>query len=112
AVNCSKAGNTCFCASMDTGPRAESGYDLALTELLDGEHRFLVEVGSERGGEVLDAIGGGEAEAEDRSAAEAVSEECASQMGRELDTDGLKELLYRNMEHPRWDEGSERGLPS
>src|SRR5512132_2312440 len=74
AVNCSKAGNTCFCVSMETGPKAESGYDLALTELLEGEHRFLVEVGSERGREVLDSIGAGEAEeAADRAAAEAVS---------------------------------------
>jgi ferredoxin len=110
AVNCSKAGNTCFCVSMDTGPRARSGYDLALTELLDGEHRFLVEAGSERGKEVLAEIGASGAEESDRSAAEAVSEECASQMGRELDTDGIKELLYRNMEHPRWDEVSERCL--
>ena len=31
-------------------------------------------------------------------------------MGRELETDGIKELLYRNMEHPRWDEVSERCL--
>jgi len=110
AINCSKAGNTCFCVSMDTGPRADSGFDLALTELLDGTHRFLVEVGSERGGEVL-------AEVESRSASQAevdaalqVSEECASQMGRELETEGIKELLYRNMEHPRWDEVSERCL--
>ena len=110
AVNCSKAGNTCFCVSMDTGPRAHSGYDLALTELLDGGHRFLVEVGSERGQELLEAIGAGEASDDDRAAAEAVSEECAGQMGRELDTDGIKELLYRNMEHPRWDEVSERCL--
>ena len=109
-VNCSKAGNTCFCVSMDTGPRAESGYDLALTELLDGEHRFLIEAGSERGHELVAEIGAGEAGEEDRSAAVAVSEECASQMGRELDTDGIKELLYRNMEHPRWDEVSERCL--
>ena len=35
-VNCGEPGGTCFCASMGTGPRAESGYDLALTELLDG----------------------------------------------------------------------------
>ena len=110
AVNCSKAGNTCFCVSMDTGPRAASGYDLALTELLEGEHRFLVEVGSERGQEVLDEIGAGEAEQRDEDAATAVSERCASEMGRELDTDGIKELLYRNMEHPRWDEVSERCL--
>ena len=53
AVNCFEAGGTCFCVSMGTGPRAESGYDLALTEILDGGHRFLVEAGSERGAEVL-----------------------------------------------------------
>ena len=45
AVNCGEPGGTCFCTSMGTGPRAESGFDLALTELLDDEHRFLVEVG-------------------------------------------------------------------
>ena len=53
AVNCFEPGGTCFCVSMGTGPKAEAGYDLALTEILDGEHRFLVEVGSERGAEVL-----------------------------------------------------------
>jgi ferredoxin len=101
---------------METGPRAKKGFDLALTELLDGEHRFLVEVGSDRGAEVLEAAqgrdgAGARAAAEaDETAAIAVSEECASQMGRELDTDGIKELLYRNMEHPRWDEVSERCL--
>ncbi len=48
AVNCGEAGGTCFCVSMKTGPKAESGFDLALTELLDGDsHSFLVEAGSE-----------------------------------------------------------------
>jgi sulfhydrogenase subunit beta (sulfur reductase) len=110
AVNCSKAGNTCFCVSMETGPRAESGYDLALTELPDGGHRFLMEVGSERGEELLSEIRTVEADEDDLAAAASVSDDCASQMGRELDTDGIKELLYRNMEHPRWDEVSERCL--
>ena len=36
AVNCGQAGGTCFCVSMETGPKAEAGFDLALTELLDG----------------------------------------------------------------------------
>ena len=53
AVNCFEPGGTCFCVSMGTGPKAEAGYDLALTEILDGEHRLLVEVGTERGAEVL-----------------------------------------------------------
>ena len=110
AVNCAEAGNTCFCASMDTGPRAEAGFDLALTELLDGDHRFLVEVGSERGEEVLAEVGSRQATDQDSDAAEAVSERCASQMGRELETEGIKELIYRNVEHPRWDEVSERCL--
>src|SRR5579871_1794951 len=53
AVNCGQAGGTCFCVSMETGPRAKSGFDLALTELLGGRHEFVVEVGSERGAAVL-----------------------------------------------------------
>ena len=53
AVNCVEPGGTCFCASMGTGPEVEVGYDLAMTEILDGGHRFLVETGSERGAEVL-----------------------------------------------------------
>ena len=53
AANCFEPGGTCFCVSMGTGPRAESGYDIALTEILAGEHRLLAETGSERGAEVL-----------------------------------------------------------
>ncbi len=34
AVNCGQAGGTCFCVSMNTGPQAAEGFDLALTELL------------------------------------------------------------------------------
>ncbi|MGZ5314036.1 MAG: 4Fe-4S dicluster domain-containing protein [Solirubrobacterales bacterium] len=110
AVNCGKAGNTCFCVSMDTGPKAKSGFDLALTEVLEGEHRFVVEVGSERGAELLAEVEARTAEQADERAAEEVSERCASEMGRELDTDGIKDLLYRNMEHPRWEEVADRCL--
>jgi sulfhydrogenase subunit beta (sulfur reductase) len=111
AVNCAKAGGTCFCVSMETGPRAEAGFDLALTELLDaGGHRFLVEVGSERGAEVLAELPHRSAEPEDERAAGEVIERTAQSMGRSLDTDGIKELLYQNAEHPRWDEVSERCL--
>ena len=36
AVNCTQAASTCFCTSMNTGPRCTQGFDLALTELPDG----------------------------------------------------------------------------
>src|SRR5829696_1805517 len=52
AVNCGQAAATCFCVSMDTGPKATAGFDLALTEVLgDGRHGFVVEVGTQRGAE-------------------------------------------------------------
>jgi ferredoxin len=111
AVNCAKAGGTCFCTSMGTGPKAESGFDLSLTELVeDGAHRFLVEVGSERGAELLSVLPHREAEPTDERLAGEVVERTAASMGRSLETDGIKELLYANQEHPRWDEVSERCL--
>jgi sulfhydrogenase subunit beta (sulfur reductase) len=111
AVNCAKAGGTCFCVSMGTGPRAESGFDLALTELLeDGEHRFLVEVGSELGAEVLSELPHREARADDERLAQAVVQRTAASMGRTLDVDDIKGLLYANAEHPRWKDVSDRCL--
>jgi sulfhydrogenase subunit beta (sulfur reductase) len=110
AVNCGEAGGTCFCVSMGTGPRAEAGYDLALTEILDGEHRFLVETASEHGERVLAALPRREAETDDVRAAERAVENAASSMGRRLDTAGIKDLLYANLEHPQWDRVAERCL--
>ena len=110
AVNCFEPGGTCFCVSMGTGPKAEAGYDLALTEILDGEHRFLVEVGSERGESVLAAIARRDATAADLSAAGAAVEHAAALMGRELEAGDLRDLLARNLEHPRFAEVADRCL--
>lgn len=111
AVNCGQAGGTCFCASMETGPRAERGFDLALTELLDGgEHAFLVEIGSEAGNRVMQAVRHETASAGQIAAAAAIVERTTSQMGRSLETDGLKELLQGNLEHPRWNDVADRCL--
>ncbi|KFA92177.1 hypothetical protein Q664_17985 [Archangium violaceum Cb vi76] len=110
AVNCGQAGGTCFCVSMRTGPRATSGFDVALTELLEGGHRFLAEPGSERGAALLARVGAIPAREPDARAADAVVERTAQSMGRAMDTTDIKGLLYRNQEHPRWDNVSERCL--
>jgi hypothetical protein len=57
AVNCGQAGGTCFCVSMGTGPRARSGFDVVVTELRDGGHRFHVEAGTPRGADLLRRLG-------------------------------------------------------
>jgi len=104
AVNCAQAGGTCFCDSMGTGPQAAAGYDLSLTELMqDGQHTFLTQAGSRAGAQLLADVPSQAAGEADIAAGNAILEETARHMGRSLQTNGLKELLYRNAENPRWD---------
>jgi ferredoxin len=111
AVNCGQAGGTCFCASMGTGPKATSGFDLALTEILtDEEHYFLIEAGSEKGEKILAKIPHRQATAEEIQQGDDLVNQTTQQMGRKLDTKDIKDLLYRTLEHERWDEVAERCL--
>jgi ferredoxin len=110
AVNCFEPGGTCFCVSMGTGPKAEDGYDLALTEILEGPHRLLVEVGSEDGAAVLAELPSRPAEDRDLEAAARAVEGAAQKMGRHMESGDLRDLLARNLEHPRWDDVAERCL--
>jgi len=108
-VNCAKAGGTCFCASMNTGPRGTSGFDLALTEIPEnGHHCFVAETGTKEGAAVLRKVPHRAATEADLESAECVVAETARHMGRTLDTTDIKELLYRNHEHPRWEQVAAR----
>ncbi len=107
AVNCTEPGGTCFCASMRTGPRVGPGFDLALTEL---EEVFLVEVGSEVGRQVLAGLDWRPAGAFELQAARQAMAEAEQRMGRRMETSDLPNLLYQNLEHPRWDEVAQRCL--
>jgi len=111
AVHCGSPSGVCFCTSMDTGPKAREGYDLAITELLDtAEPRYLIEAGTPAGRDLLESLPSGAATAHDIEVADAVTEEAKRQMGRQMDTTELPELLQRNLEHPRWDDVAARCL--
>jgi sulfhydrogenase subunit beta (sulfur reductase) len=111
AVNCVVAGGTCFCASMNAGPRVGPGFDLLLTELLDeAGHRFLMEAGSPLGADVADGIEARAATEADLAAADAASRRAEEAMGRSLETEGLKERLYRSYESARWNLVGDRCL--
>jgi sulfhydrogenase subunit beta (sulfur reductase) len=112
AVNCGgKSCGTCFCVSMGTGPRATFGFDLALTEVLaDGAHYLVTEIGTPRGAEILGAVPHRPAGKEETEAAARVVAATARNMGRSLNISEIKELLYRNYEHPRWDDVTARCL--
>lgn len=111
AVNCGHAGGTCFCVSMGTGPKAESGFDVSLTEIVgDDAHQFLLQAGSEAGAALLADLPGHPAAAEEIDAASGIVASTAASMGRHMDADGVRELLLRNLEHERWDQVAERCL--
>jgi sulfhydrogenase subunit beta (sulfur reductase) len=111
AVNCSIAGQTCFCSSMGAGPRCESGYDIVVTEILDPDrHEFIVEAATAEGSEVIEAIGGRQATPEDAARVDAVVADTVAHMGREMPMDETYALLQDKLEHEIWDNIAERCL--
>jgi sulfhydrogenase subunit beta (sulfur reductase) len=114
AVNCGDPASTCFCTSMGTGPAAGPGYDLALTELVgdagDADVRYVAETGSDLGVEVLARVTTGLTSQDDLHAARRVVEDAAGRITKHLDADGIRELLYENLESPRWESIAERCL--
>lgn len=121
-VQCRRAVATCFCHSMGTGPRAESGFDWALTELDD---RFVLEIGSEQGESLASQWADvSDASEEECQRAERQSADLAATMhqrtgltvdsgeprDRSLNTEGIRDLLLSNLDHARWDHVADRCL--
>lgn len=113
AVNCTRAAPTCFCGSMNTGPRAEWGFDICLTELAE-DRKFLVETGSERGerklNQVFQQVEKQEAAPEECDLAGLRLQQVAAGLVRKVDTQGLRDLLYDNLDHPQWEKAGRRCL--
>jgi ferredoxin len=109
AANCGRSASTCFCNSMETGPRARAGFDIALTEIDEG-HAFLAEAGSEAGAALLARLPSRPARPQDHHAADDLEARAISQQTRRIDRDGLPELLKSNPNHARWDDVASRCL--
>ena len=110
AVDCGDPSSLCFCTSVAGGPGARDGFDLALTELLDGGHRFLVRAGSPAGAEVLARLPVTATSPRDLDEAAAVVAGAVEQMEGRFDSTDLHDLLLRNLESPQWDAVAERCL--
>ena len=113
AVQCSQAGRTCFCSSMGTGPTAESGYRRRAHRGARGRAALLRarrrQRARRRSCSASWPMRAAAARASARSA-QAAHARAAAQMGRELDTSDIRELLYRNYEQPALGRGR-RALP-
>lgn len=107
AVQCGLSAPTCFCVSANTGPRAQSGFDIALTELSGG--RFLVEVGSDAGKSLMDAIPTTAATPADTEESLALTEDAARQQTRTLPSNAAQ-ILKQKLDDPHWEDVAKRCL--
>lgn len=107
AVHCTHPAETCFCVSTGDGPRAETGFDLALNELDEG---FLVAAGSDAGRGILARLPLEAATAGQAQIAETEITEAAKQQTRGVPSRNLRDALFANLDHPRWEEVAQRCL--
>ncbi|MEJ2361776.1 MAG: 4Fe-4S dicluster domain-containing protein [Gammaproteobacteria bacterium] len=107
AVHCSHPAETCFCVSTGDGPAAQGDFDLALHELDEG---FIVISGSAAGAEMMHRLELEKVQAAQRDAAQQQLEVAAQQQQRQLPGRDLKQALFDNLEHARWDDVAGRCL--
>lgn len=107
-VNCLHPCGTCFCASMGTGPQATTGFDLCLTEL---DNDFLIEIGSERGRELVARLNYRPATAEQQQNAQRALQAAREKMGRHVaDVDSLPDILLTRLDAKYWEQVARRCL--
>ena len=107
AVQCAKTAATCFCSSMDSGPKCDHGFDLRLIELDSG---FLVDEGSLKGEEIRDQLKMREANERELSESDEQLSSVNASLDKSFDADGVPELLKANFEHRHWDDVAQRCL--
>ena len=111
AVNCGQAGGTCFCTSMNTGPKATR-------RLRPGAHRTAWakrmnscwRSAATAVPRCSRACRGAPAAQVDLDRAAGIVAHTAASMGRQMRSDDLHDLLLDNLEHKRWDDVAARCL--
>ncbi len=87
------------------------GYDIALTEIISGYgHFFVAGIGSDKGATILQSVPCKPAEISYLKIEKKAIEEAIETMGRKIDTRGIENLLFNNLEHPEWDKVAARCL--
>jgi len=86
---------------------ANSGFDIALTELDDG---FLIRTKSLQGKQLVEQLPTTEATTFQLSQANKQHEQAVAAQTRSLPSHYLKDSLFANLEHPRWKEVGARCL--
>lgn len=111
AIHCRQSAPTCFCASVGSGPRARSGFDIALAEFVEaGASEFFAEAGTPAGLELLESAGATPAPPEWNRAVEEGCARAAASQTRRVDVHAAPQLLDALFDSPHWDSVARRCL--
>ena len=107
AVNCTHPSDTCFCASTGDGPVAQGGFDLLLDELDDG---FVIRAGSKAAQKILQTLPVEAVTGEQEEVITQQNQRAIKCQTRRLPSNNLEQVLFENLDHPRWQAVAERCL--
>ncbi|MBA2653767.1 MAG: 4Fe-4S dicluster domain-containing protein [Gammaproteobacteria bacterium] len=110
AVNCTYSSDNCFCVSAGTGPNVKSNNDIAMTEISDG---FIMRSGSEKGKSIVENLFLQLATVEQQQQAQQRVINAGKMQTKKIpvnNTGSLRDILFSNLDHPRWDEVAQRCL--
>lgn len=110
ALNCTRITDQCFCVSAGGYPKAKDNFDLGMTEMEGG---FCVEVGSEKGKALIDDLHLKNAPTDTIKKADEDIEKAAHSQTKTLPFNNqkpLRDTLFNNLNHPRWEEVADRCL--
>ena len=108
ALNCTEPGDSCFCASIGTGPSIDAGFDILLTDIGD---KFLVEAGTQKGKDIIGIMTFDDATGSEIERKSSVIEEASAKFVKSIRLEGLGEVAKENPDHEVWAQiGEEGGL--
>lgn len=110
AVQCTYSSDNCFCVSAGTGPEVKEPYDILMTEIEQG---FVIKGGSQKGKDILQELNLSPALPQQVIQSSTRVADAAKMQTKRIPLNnqrGLRDLLFSNLDHPRWDEVAERCL--
>jgi len=106
-VNCSYSSNNCFCLTAGGHPQADSGYDIALTEIEAG---FVATFASQSARSLLSQLDLSPTSLEQKEVANRNIQQAIQGQTKRLPEGDLPQLLANSLEHPRWHQVASRCL--
>lgn len=107
AVNCNRCSENCFCVSTGDGPKATKFFDISLSEVDSG---FILEIGTQKGNGIVTQLNLPKAEQKQINKVEMNINNVVKQQTKKLPSVNLRDLLFANLDHPRWDNVAGRCL--